>query len=305
MLWQAVEDYENMSPGHENSNWGLIQTDFTPRDAAREPLRKNKKYWAMANYSRFIRPGARVINTDDATTTAALRPGGRGAVVVHTNPTDTDRDVTVDLGGFAKVGPGPAERYTTDPTKNVRRERDVPVRGKSFKATVGARSVTTFVLPGVSGVDPGAATAPTGAPRQVVGDQSGMALAAQGADGRDGVVQRRPDRDDPAQRWTFTKRSGTDWGTTATYRVTNEGTGRSLAVDNGRLVLTEPGASPRQEWMRSTGGDGRATLVNKATGQLLDVTHEATHDGAPVGVHRPTAGANQSWTFRDPADSSP
>ncbi|TXS39126.1 RICIN domain-containing protein [Streptomyces sp. OR43] len=203
VLWQAVEDYENMTPGHENSNWGLIQTDFTPENAATEPLRKNKKYWAMANYSRFVRPGARIVDTDDPQTLAAVRPGGDGVVVV-------------------------------------------PV------ATVNG----------------------TSAP-----------------------VQRTSAPADTAQQWTFTKLSATDWSSTAAYRVTNAKTGKALAVSGGTLTFAAPGASTAQQWIRSTTGDGHHTLVNAASGTLLDVTGASTDDGAPVGVYRPTAGANQSWTF--------
>ncbi|MFD6001957.1 RICIN domain-containing protein [Streptomyces erythrochromogenes] len=54
--------------------------------------------------------------------------------------------------------------------------------------------------------------------------------------------------------------------------------------------------------MLSTSGDGHHTLVNSATGTLLDVTGASTADGAPVGTYRPNTGRNQSWTFAtDPA----
>ncbi|MFJ6569472.1 glycoside hydrolase [Streptomyces sp. NPDC091292] len=299
VLWQAVEDYENMTPAHENSNWGLIQTDFTPENAATEPLRKNKKYWAMANYSRFVRPGARVINTDSTQTLAALRPGGRGAVVVHTNPTGQDREITLDLSGFRTVGAAPVERYTTDATKNLVRGSDATTKGKTLKVTVGAGSVTTFVLPGVSGVNTAATTAPTGAPRHIISDHSKLALATTttGGGGQETVVQRTSNTTDTAQQWTFTKLSPTDWGTTATYRITNVRTGKALSVSGGTLTFAAPGSSTQQQWIRSTTGDGHATLINRASGNLLDVTGEATGDGAPVGVYRPTTGPNQSWTL--------
>ncbi|MEV8590744.1 RICIN domain-containing protein [Streptomyces sp. NPDC051180] len=296
VLWQAVEDYENMTPGRENSNWGLIQTDFTPADAATEPLRKNKKFWAMAHYSRFVRPGARVLNTDDPQTLAAVRPGG-GVVVVHTNPTGEEREVTLNLDGFGTVTNGAVERWTTDGTKNLRRETDAAVSGRTFTATVGPGSVTTFVLPTVGGVNTAAATAPTGAPRQLRSDNGGKALAVATVGGRTTVVQRTSAPADTAQQWTFTKMSAGDWGNTAAYRITSVRTGKALAVSAGALAFASPGSSTSQQWIRSTTGDGHATLVNVATGRLLDVTGASTADGAPVGVHPPTTGPNQSWTF--------
>ncbi|MFE7620122.1 glycoside hydrolase, partial [Streptomyces sp. NPDC057496] len=297
VLWQAVEDYENMTPDHENSNWGLIQTDFTPEDAATEPLRRNKKYWAMANYSRFVRPGSRIVNTDDPQTLAAVRPGGKGVVVVHTNPTGDEREVTLDLGGFRTAPDGPVERWTTDTTRNLHRDGDAAVTGRTIRATVGPGSVTTFVLPGVTGVDPAAATAPTGAPRQVLNDSSGKALTVDTADRKDTVVQRASAPADPAQQWTFTKLSAADWGSTAAYRITDARTGKALSASGDALTLAPPGPSAAQQWIRSTTGDGHNTLVNAAEGKLLDVTGVSTDEGAPVGVHRPTTGGNQSWTL--------
>ncbi|MFJ4856857.1 glycoside hydrolase [Streptomyces sp. NPDC088730] len=294
VLWQAVEDYENMTPAHENSNWGLIQTDFTPDDAATEPLRKNKKYWAMANYSRFVRPGARIMNTDDPQTLAAVRPDG-GVVVVHTNTTDVEREVTLDLDGFETAADGPVERWTTDATKNLRREADAAVTGRTLKAVVGPGSVTTFVLPTVSGVNTAAATAPTGALRLLLNDNSGKALAT--TDGASTVEQRTTAPADSAQQWSFTKLSAGDWGSTAAYRITNAGTGKALSASGGALTVASPGPSTAQQWIRSTTGDGHSTLINRATGELLDVTNASTDDGAPVGVYRPTTGSNQSWSL--------
>ncbi|MFG3532466.1 RICIN domain-containing protein [Streptomyces sp. NPDC047917] len=297
VLWQAVEDYENMAPGRENSNWGLIQTDFTPEDAATEPLRKNKKYWAMANYSRFVRPGSRIVNTDDPQTLAAVRPDGGGVVVVHTNPTGDEREVTLNLDGFRTVPEGPVERWTTDATKNLHRDGDAAVTGRTLKANVGPGSVTTFVLPTVTGVDTAATTAPTGRPRQLLNDNSGKALTVVTANGKNTVVQRTSAPADTTQQWTFTKLSATDWDNTAAYRVTNAKTGKALSVSNDALTVASPGSSTAQQWIRSTTGDGHNTLINVAGGKLLDVTGASTGDGAPVGVHQPTTGGNQSWTF--------
>ncbi|KOU34428.1 hypothetical protein ADK53_15565 [Streptomyces sp. WM6373] len=301
VLWQAVEDYENMTPAHENSNWGLIQTDFTPADAAQEPLRRNKKYWAMAQYSRFIRPGARVIGTDDDHTLAAVHPGGQGAVVVHANPTGSARTIALDLTGFRDVSPAPVQRYTTDATRNVSRETDVSVTGRHLTVTLAPRSVTTLVVPGASGVDPEKADPATG-PRLLVNDHSGLALTAAPPGAVSALVQHSPNRLESAQQWTLTRSVPGDWSSTASYRVTNGDGGRALAVADGVLTLSPPGTSAQQQWMLSTAGDGHHTLVNSATGTLLDVTGASTADGAPVGTYRPNTGRNQSWTFHgDPA----
>ncbi|MER6780740.1 MULTISPECIES: glycoside hydrolase [unclassified Streptomyces] len=297
VLWQAVEDYENMTPAHEDSNWGLIQADFTPVDAAKEPLRRNKKYWVMAQYSRFIRPGSRVIGTDDEHTLAAVRPGGQGAVVVHANATGSARTIALDLTGFRDVSAAPVQRYTTDATRDVHREADVSTTGRRLTVTLAPHSVTTLVIPGASGVDPEQA-APTAGPRLLVNDHSGLALSAAPAGAGGALVQHPANPSDTAQQWTLTRSAPDDWSNTASYRVTNAGSRQDLAVAEGVLTLLPPGPSAQQHWMLSTSGDGHHTLVNSATGTLLDVTGASTSDGAPVGTYRPNTGRNQSWTFR-------
>ncbi|MEV4556755.1 RICIN domain-containing protein [Kitasatospora sp. NPDC049285] len=298
VMWQAVEDYTNMTPGHEDSNWGLIQVDLNSADPANEPIRTNKKYWAMANYSRFVRPGARVIGTDSTDTLAALRPGGTGAVAVYTNSTGAAQTVTLDLAGFATVDQAvPVQRYTTDAGKNLQREADLSATAaKTLTATVGPGSVTTFVLPGANGVAPAAATAPTGQVRRLVNDRSGLALTA----GSTGPVQRTVNPADTTQQWTFTKLAG-GYDSTAAYRITNARTGKALSVSAGTLGFATAGTSTQQQWLLSTTGDGHDTLINKASGLLLDVTGESTADGAPVGVWQATTGANQSWAPRSAA----
>ncbi|RPE28552.1 RICIN domain-containing protein [Kitasatospora cineracea] len=294
VMWQAVEDYTNMTPAHENSNWGLVQVDLNSADPANEPLRLNKKYWAMANYSRFVRPGARVIATDSADTLAALRPNGTGAVAVYTNSTGAAQTLTLDLAGFQSVDTSvPVQRWTTDGGKNLVREPDLAATAaKTLTATVGPGSVTTFVLPGATGTAAAAATVPTGRTRLLVNDHSGLALAASGT----AVVQHTPNTTDTTQQWNFTRLAGT-YDSTAAYRITNAKSGKALSVAGGALSLVSAGSSTQQQWLLSTTGDGHDTLVNKAGGLLLDVSNQSTADGAPVGAWTPTGGGNQSWAI--------
>ncbi|MFC7326178.1 glycoside hydrolase [Marinactinospora rubrisoli] len=296
VLWQAIEDYENMSPEHENMNWGLIQVDFTTDDPAAEPVRRNKKFYVMGNYSRFVEPGSHVIATDDADTLAAIDPTGRRVVVVHTNSTGAPRELDLDLSGFAAIDASArAVPHTTSAEHDLRRGAAVPVRNERLRTSVPAGSVTTFVIDGVRGVDPAEAPLGGAAERELRNANSGMALTATTAGT---VVQRAPDSADPAQRWTLDKRTD-GWTNREEYRITNTATGQALGLADGELVLADPGDDPGQRWMFSGSGDGGHTLVNAATGELLDVLGQSTEDGAPVGVWPPTTGANQTWTVRD------
>lgn len=76
---------------------------------------------------------------------------------------------------------------------------------------------------------------------------------------------------------------------------------KRLAVRDG-VPEVEPDTGPRGKaarWIMSTTGDGTWTLVNAATGRLLEVGGQSTHDGAAVTTWTPNSGANQRWRVTD------
>ncbi|MCR6485647.1 RICIN domain-containing protein [Amycolatopsis sp. OK19-0408] len=290
--WQPIEDYDNMKPGGESAagmNWGEIQVPFdcTTADC---PIRTNTKFDTMRNFTHYIRPGDRLIASDDTASTAAMR-GENLATVVHVNSGTTDQDVTLDLSGFGRVRPGASVTpVVTDGTGALRRGK--PVRVTSARATlrVPARSVTTFLVDGVSSTAAGTGLG-AGKPVTFTGVQSGKSLAAENGS----LVQRTTDASATAQRWTLADRTGR-YGNRDRFTVTNAGTGQVLTTAGGAVTLAPRGTNgPAALWTLSTTGDGTWTFVNAADGQLLDVTGESREDGAKVGLYRPTNGPNQRW----------
>jgi hypothetical protein len=86
----------------------------------------------MAQFSRYIRPGYRLVPVDDMDTAGALSPDGRTLVLVHVNPGLHPRRLSVEPGdGWA------VETIVTDATRRVR-------RGAGQVAP--PRSVTTLIL---------------------------------------------------------------------------------------------------------------------------------------------------------------
>ena len=57
------------------------------------------KYWTMAQFSRYIRPGDRLVPVDDMDTVGALSPDGRRLVLVHVNPGLSPRPLSVAVPG--------------------------------------------------------------------------------------------------------------------------------------------------------------------------------------------------------------
>ena len=296
VTWQSVENYRNMLPSAENQNWGLIQVDFLTDTPATEPVRKNKKYWTMAQYSRYIKPGDHVIRTDNADTVAAIRPDDSSATVVYTNDSDQAVPVRVDLSGFAKARNGMAQSVSTSTDQNLAKGRPAQVRDGVLTAMVEPGSVTTFSIDGVSGVDPAGALHASKGDSLVVNQNSGKALTL-AADGTS-LVQRTPSSADPNQRWRVSK--ATDgWSNREQFTLVNTATGKELTTTStGALRAIPAAASPGDRWTLSVTPDGRTTFLSGTTEAVLDVGGQSTSEGAAVGLWTPTAGTNQQWFVR-------
>ncbi len=83
VIWQAIEP--SALPGDPGSNWGLIRTDMSVLRPADMSFHLTAKFYAMASFSRHLRPGFRLIRNDDPDTLTALSADGTQAVVIHVN----------------------------------------------------------------------------------------------------------------------------------------------------------------------------------------------------------------------------
>ncbi|MEV2194588.1 glycoside hydrolase [Streptomyces phaeochromogenes] len=308
VFWQPVEDYDNMKPGGESAkggNWGSIQLPFscTSTDTLEScPIYTNTKFDTARNFTHYIKPGDRLIKTDDTSSAAAVSKKGNGATVVHVNSTTEARAVTVDLSKFGKVSrSATVTPVVTSADGKLERHRAVKVSDRKATFTVPAQSVTSFVVKGVSGVAKDAAELRKGHTYELTGVQSGKALTV--ADNGTSLVIKTSAGDAAGQEWKLRQISG-DTGNRQRYVFTNPVEGKRLAVRDGAPVL-EADSGPRDkatQWIMSTTGDGTWTLVNAATGRLLEVGGQATNDGAAVTLWTPNSGANQRWRVTDVTD---
>lgn len=131
IFWQAVEEL-SARDGQPGSNWGLVKADLAAPDKGPHRLHVTAKYWVMAQFSRYIRPGYRLVPVDDLDTAGALSPDGRTLVLVHVNPGLHPRRLSVERGEGWSV-----ETVVTDATRRTR-----PGAGQ----VAPPRSVTTLVL---------------------------------------------------------------------------------------------------------------------------------------------------------------
>lgn len=138
VLWQAVEN--ESKPPAKGSDWGLIKMDYA--DTANPQINVTTKYWAMANFSRFIRPGDRFLPTDDTDTVIALKPDGRTFVVVHVNPGLYARRLRINM-------PGPGAYRISSTVTDAAHHAETVCAGEALDGgavVAPPRSITTFVF---------------------------------------------------------------------------------------------------------------------------------------------------------------
>ncbi|MDQ1204658.1 RICIN domain-containing protein [Microbacterium sp. SORGH_AS_0862] len=229
--------------------------------------------------------------------------------LVHINSEASARSVQVDLYRFANIAPG----ATVTPIVTTESSADdvtdhallagaaVPVdaASKSATLTLPAKSVTTLVVSGVSGVAADAAVFEDGETYQLFGVQSGNALAPDpnGLAIRTGATTADAA---PAQAWTVHSISGEG---TNRHRIALEaGDGRFFAVNGTSTTLASADAAaaasdPALQWIPST-TDGRTfSLLSASAERVLDVKGQGTADGAAVGTWTSNNGGNQRWTL--------
>jgi O-glycosyl hydrolase len=113
-----------------------------------------KSFYAMKQFTSFIRPGSRLVSANEFWTVAALSPSGKRLIIVVHNDATNSKNYNFDLSRFASVGDA-AKVWRTKDDENVngqlveyncRRLDDKPIENRRFVDTVPARSVTTYVI---------------------------------------------------------------------------------------------------------------------------------------------------------------
>jgi uncharacterized repeat protein (TIGR02543 family) len=138
VTWQAIESEVNMQS--ENMNWGLLHANFDNKQWF-----YTKKYYAMAQFSKFIPKGSRFMGDNDDNTLAAYDDANGKIYVVYRNADSSSKDISLNLSQFDAVN-GSATPYVSSATEDVVQKASIPVLNKTLNATVGSKSITTFVI---------------------------------------------------------------------------------------------------------------------------------------------------------------
>jgi len=127
-------------------DWNVIA--FDPNGGVPHP---KKQFYALAQYSRFIRPGFQMISAGGAFhTLAAYSPSSKRLVLVSTN-WDAVTPNDFDLSAFAGIPSSVAVyRTTADEAVNLQEESISPSSKGHLIDLLPVRSITTYVIDGVS-----------------------------------------------------------------------------------------------------------------------------------------------------------
>ena len=137
--WQAFD-------GGNRGGWGLFGADLDRKTISHA----NPKYFALAQYSRHIRPGMTLLSSSDPNTAAAYNPTSRKLAWVTFNDGPA-RTVTFDLSRFFALR-GPVARWLTEPLATSRYVSLAPLilSGKSLTAELPAHSIQSFELDAIA-----------------------------------------------------------------------------------------------------------------------------------------------------------
>lgn len=336
VFWQEVEDYYNMEKV-ENLNWGSIFIDFDCNedgrvgysvrrladagwsegdpmpDSAKCKIVTNSKFNTARNFTQFIRPGDHVVPTSNTQSTAAVTADGTGATIVHINDSAATRAITLDLSKFGAVSAGATVTpvTTTEVADAAHPELNalvhgapvvIPAGATSITLEVPAKSVTTFVVDGISGVADDALPIEDGGSYQLVGVGSGRALTA-GTTGLSITDVATTTADVSNQMWTFTALPSQE-GSHALRYVLTLADGRVLGAtsagpDFRTLTIEEAAANPETWWTLNTTDGTTWSLVHGSTFSAIEVGSQNTANGSAVGIYGSGGGAHQRWTVRD------
>jgi O-glycosyl hydrolase len=270
--WVALSEMIGSDPLAKNSegwNDGLIYYDPNYATNGNQTLYFTKRYYALGQYSKFVRPGSvahNVTGVPDGVEVSTYDDHGKWVVVVNNHNT-TDTAVKLHFNSKAPVRASKAVR--TSATESWANVAKPSVKGGTASATLPARSITTYVLDqkgrGTSAV--------TGA---FQGKQSGKCLTANASGASITSCTGGPE-----QVWSYDAKGR--------LKGVN---GYLTAGSSGLTTSPEPTGDGSRQWLLNSNGQ----VVSEASGKCLDVGGQATAEGSKVGLWTCNGGPNQAWS---------
>ncbi|MHA7582338.1 RICIN domain-containing protein [Paenibacillus vandeheii] len=283
VYWQVVDSADG---------WGFFKNVLNNTQTTSYTV--NQKYYVMGNYSKFIRPGTKIIGMSDANTLAAYDAASGKVVLVTTNSDSSDTAVTYDLSQFTSVESS-AQVYRTSSTEKLQQLTNINIQNKKFTATAKAGSVTTYVISGAT--YNGSTGYESGAIYKLINRNSGLALDVNGASTAGGAtIIQWNDNGAANQQWKL-ESAGNGY-----YKIRNVGSGLLLDVNQSStqggaaLIQWQDNGGNNQQWLPVDVG-GYLVLVNRNSGLTVDINQGSMSAGASTIQWADNGGANQQWSL--------
>ena len=252
--WQFVDS----APG-----WGCLRNPLD--NEADTDFVINQKYYVMENYTRFIRPGDKLICVNDANSLCAFNDRSRKLVIVVTNNSDAESSAMYDLTRFDKINPS-LSAYQTSASENLTKLPPLTMSAGKFHADLPPQSVTTFVLSGahyrgMSGFDYSKFYS-------FVNDSTNKLAAPS-----ENTV------DKASAQWSLL---GVGDGF---YKIINRSSGLVLGdapLLSGQVSLSADKNSPNQMWLLEKKDDGAYEFINKDTQMALTAGDSGLAESQPA-----------------------
>jgi galactan endo-1,6-beta-galactosidase len=143
VYWQVMDP---------SAGWAMIAYD----GRTLQPTTVQTKYYVMAQFSRHVRPGMRILDTGASNAVAAHDAASRRLVIVALNTSSSAQTLTFDLSRFTTLTGGPGglvPRWTTVTTGGgdlYRARSDTYLSGKTLSVPFPAKAVQTLQVDGVT-----------------------------------------------------------------------------------------------------------------------------------------------------------
>lgn len=153
ILWQAIDKHicaagfngkeDSGMPDINGGFWGLAVADHD-----NDNIILTKKYYAFGQFSRYIRPGATMLNVS-GNNVAAYDEENDQLVIVCVNTSGSNREVDFDLSQFDSLGKTAKVIRTSGDVQSGENWKELSagsVNGYSLSTTLLANSVTTYII---------------------------------------------------------------------------------------------------------------------------------------------------------------
>ncbi|MBQ8623895.1 MAG: hypothetical protein IJ424_05950 [Oscillospiraceae bacterium] len=155
VLWQVIDshicaagfmdNHDRCMPDILKGYWGLAVCDHD-----REEIILTQKYYAMGQFSKFIRPGDRIVSCEDDSFLAAYNPTSGNVAVVAINSDSDPKFCHIDFSEFGEFSNIRAVR-TSGNSKFGEKWHDVDCTNvqryvKGFGVYLKPNSITTFIF---------------------------------------------------------------------------------------------------------------------------------------------------------------